>query len=98
VPSEQTLQSSPQLDKLIPDHPERGRPTAESMDPPELTLSSHPWPLPWGSPRGRMVGLRPLADEGESRRPLGDSNPPETASDVGGSLDYGVASLHLRSG
>jgi hypothetical protein len=27
--------------------------------------------LPWGSPRGRVVGLRPLADEGESRRPKG---------------------------
>ena len=43
----------------------------------KLTLSSHPWPLPWGSPRGRVVGLRPLAGEGESRRALRASNEPE---------------------
>jgi len=47
------------------------------MDSPgrELTLSSHPWPLPRGSSRGRVVGLRPLADEGESRRPKAVCNP-----------------------
>ena len=43
----------------------------------ELALSSHPWPLPWGSSRWRVVGLRPLAGEGESRRALRASNDPE---------------------
>jgi hypothetical protein len=50
---------------------ERSNAVAEGS--PELTLGSHPWPLPWGSSRGRVAGLRPLADEGESRRSTGVS-------------------------
>ena len=59
----------------------------------ELTLSSHPWPLPWGSPRGRVVGLRPLAGEGESRRPLGVSNP---GSHADGSVSIVVQASRLH--
>jgi len=52
--------------------------------------------------RPGIAGHRPLAGDGASRRPKGvsksESEPFGTLSNFGGSLDYGVAPLHLRSG